>query len=178
MHTVEALNTCLHMKRWYARKKPQPSGARVVAFDPEVTTAMTTTTRTASTPANVYSDRGPRQVRKSHQLEEVAALMDELAPSVRSASRGGSAAAEKGGSPGNSSSSGGDVDSSGSSAASAGENETVIGRCAAAALSTGVDCVLDEEFSASREAARVTGFPQVGSWSLQCICACGLAVKS
>ncbi|CBJ30884.1 conserved unknown protein [Ectocarpus siliculosus] len=92
------------------------------------------------------------EVKKSHQLGEVAALMDDLAPSLREASRG---VAQAGGA-GNSSRSG-----DGSGAGSAVEGETVVGRCTAAALSTGVDCVLDEEFSASRNAARVTGFGRV-----------------
>ncbi|CAN0030790.1 unnamed protein product [Ectocarpus sp. 12 AP-2014] len=92
------------------------------------------------------------EVKKSHQLEEVSALMDDLAPSLREASRG---VAQAGGA-GNSSRSGDD-----SGAGSAVEGETVVGRCTAAALSTGVDCVLDEEFSASRDAARVTGFKRV-----------------
>lgn len=39
--------------------------------------------------------------------------------------------------------------------------ETVVGRCTAAALATGVDCVLDEEYSASRETGRIAGFSQV-----------------
>ena len=39
--------------------------------------------------------------------------------------------------------------------------ESVVGQCTAAALATGVNCVLDEEFSSSREAGRVTGFSQV-----------------
>lgn len=81
--------------------------------------------------------------------------MDELAPSLRSSARGGSAA-EAGGSDSDSADDVGD-----SAGGSKSEGETVIGRCAAAALSTGVDCVLDEEFSASREAGRVAGFPQV-----------------
>ncbi|CAB1114084.1 unnamed protein product [Ectocarpus sp. CCAP 1310/34] len=92
------------------------------------------------------------EVKKSHQLGEVAALMDDLAPSLREASRG---VAQAGGA-GNSSRSGG-----GSGAGSAVEGETVVGRCTAAALSTGVDCVLAEEFAASRDAARVTGFGRV-----------------
>lgn len=91
-------------------------------------------------------------MKKSYQLEEVAALMDDLAPSLLEASRGVAQAGEAG----NSSSSG-----DGSGAGSAIEGETVVGRCTAAALSTGVDCVLDEEFSASRDEARVTGFARV-----------------
>lgn len=51
--------------------------------------------------------------------------------------------------------------------------ETVVSRCIAAALATGVNCVLDEEYSASREAGRITGIsavstnavmPQQGMW--------------
>lgn len=79
--------------------------------------------------------------------------MDDLAPSLREASRGVAQA----GRAGDSSSSSGD----GSGAGSTIEGGTVVGRCTAAALSTGVDCVLDEEFSASRDAARVTGFARV-----------------
>lgn len=84
--------------------------------------------------------------------------MDELSPSLRSSARGGDAE-------------GGEAGDSGSESSVSGETTkgaTVIGRCAAAALGTGVDCVLDEEFSASREAARTKGFPQVRrSTSLQ-----------
>lgn len=70
--------------------------------------------------------------------------MDELAPSLRLAASGR-----------------GESDSSVSSE-TVGEGEaTIVGRCTAAALGTGVDCVLDEEFSASREAARIAGFSKV-----------------
>jgi len=103
------------------------------------------------------------KVRKSHQLEEVAALMDELAPSLLSSASGGASAAPGAGvsssKPSSRRTSGGDVDGAGGDGAAVGE--TVIGRCTAAALATGVDCVLDEEFSASREPARVAGFSQV-----------------
>lgn len=89
--------------------------------------------------------------------------MDELAPSLRSSARGYAVSTE-GSSPSNTDNN--DTDSPGthSTAGESGserERETVIGRCTAAALGTGVDCILDEEFSASRETARVTGFPQV-----------------
>lgn len=70
--------------------------------------------------------------------------MDELAPSLRLSASGR-----------------GESDSAVSSE-TVGEGEaTIVGRCTAAALGTGVDCVLDEEFSASREAARVAGFSEV-----------------
>lgn len=82
--------------------------------------------------------------------------MDELAPSLRSTASGGR--------PSSSSNSGG-------AAGGGGDSDTVIGRCAAAALSTGVDCVLDEEVSASREKGRVEGFPQVGTLRV-CLGAC------
>lgn len=96
--------------------------------------------------------------------------MDELAPSLVSSAGGGASAASVAGlkpsSPGGGRNSGGDVDGAGGEKVEAGEDgaavgETVIGRCTAAALATGVDCVLDEEFSASREPARVAGFSQV-----------------
>eukprot|EP00752_Nemacystus_decipiens_P017705 g15874.t1 len=98
------------------------------------------------------------EVRKAHQLAEVVALMDELAPSLRSAASRGSVAVDKEGSPSSSNNSGGDVDGANDGGR---ETGTVIGRCAAAALSTGVNCVLDEDVSASRERGRVEGFPQV-----------------
>lgn len=78
--------------------------------------------------------------------------MDELAPSLRLSARGG--AYEGDGSNGRE----GESSVSGETVV---KRETVVGRCTAAALGTGVDCVLDEEFSASREPARVSGFPQV-----------------
>lgn len=122
------------------------------------------------TPNNIYTRTHtlthlvhltPHQVRKSHQLEELAALMDELAPSLASSARGRGVVGDASSPSGTASS---DTDSSGAASSAAGESEggeTVIGRCTAAALGTGVDCVLDEEFSASRQAGRVTGFPQV-----------------
>lgn len=77
--------------------------------------------------------------------------MDDLAPSLKSASTGG-VGEER------------DADKFGGDGPASGEavkNATVVGRCTAAALGTGVDCVLAEEFSASREPARTKGFTQV-----------------
>lgn len=85
--------------------------------------------------------------------------MDELAPSLRSTSSSSSNSCRS------------DMAAGSDNGSEAVESKTVIGRCAAAALSTGVDCVLDEEVSASREAGRVKGFPQVGS-VLVCLFAC------
>lgn len=92
--------------------------------------------------------------------------MDELAPSLLSSASGGASTASGAGVKPSSRNSGGEVDGAGGKGAGAGEDgaavgKTVIGRCTAAALATGVDCVLDEEFSASREPARVAGFSQV-----------------
>ena len=75
--------------------------------------------------------------------------MDDLAPSLRSASTCG-VGEER------------DADNSGGSPSGGTVNDaTVVARCTAAALGTGVDCVLAEEFSASREPARTKGFAQV-----------------
>lgn len=98
------------------------------------------------------------EVRKFHQLEEASASMDDLAPSLRSASTGGSSGEET------------DADNSGGDGPASGEavkDATVVGRCTAAALGTGVDCVLAEEFSASREPARTRGFAQVPDGELK-----------
>ena len=96
--------------------------------------------------------RPPRiKVRKFHQLEEASALMDDLAPSLKYASTGG-VGKERGADK-----FGGDGPASGKAV----KDATVVGRCTAAALGTGVDCVLAEEFSASREPARTRGFAQV-----------------
>ncbi|CAM9272888.1 unnamed protein product [Scytosiphon promiscuus] len=101
------------------------------------------------------------EVRKSHQLEEVAALMDELAPSLQTHAREREAdgAAEETASP----------ELEGRSERTVIEGNSrggqdfapVVARCTAAALGTGVDCVLDEEFSASRQPGRVAGFPPI-----------------
>lgn len=92
------------------------------------------------------------KVRKSHQLQEMSALMDELAPSLKAAARGGVSKGREVDS---------DSDSTDSASGESVEGDTIVGRCTAAALATGIDCVLDEEFSASRESARITGFSEV-----------------
>lgn len=83
--------------------------------------------------------------------------MDELAPSLRSAAGGAPADVDREGSSSNS-----NRDSETAQGEKTVQSDTVVGRCAAVALSTGVDCILDEEVSASREAGRVKGFTQVG----------------
>lgn len=81
------------------------------------------------------------QIRKRHQLDEAAALMDRLCPALPTVARG--RRARNGG------------EDNGPSAV------TIMGRCVGAALSTGVDCVLAEEFASSREAGRQRGFEKV-----------------
>ncbi|CAM9525490.1 unnamed protein product [Ascophyllum nodosum] len=85
------------------------------------------------------------EVRKAHQLAESSNLMNELAPSLKASTKGVASEGAMGDKY---------IDRSRS-------GESVVGQCTAAALATGVNCVLDEEFSSSREAGRVTGFSQV-----------------
>ena len=91
-------------------------------------------------------------------------MMDDLAPSLRS-----SAAAGGGGEEGVADNYENDGCNDDSVSGETGRDATVIGRCTAAALGTGVDCVLSEEFSASREPARTRGFAKVRRLSCMCV---------
>lgn len=77
-----------------------------------------------------------------HQLKEASALMDELCPSLPTMARGASQSGNK-------------------EQQTVASGETVMARCVSAALATGVDCVLAEEFAESREPGRHWGFEPV-----------------
>lgn len=89
--------------------------------------------------------------------------MDELAPSLQAHAQRADGVAEESGSPEAEGRSERTV--IGGSGRGGEDFAPVVARCTAAALGTGVDCVLDEEFSASRQPARVAGFPPVRRFS-------------
>lgn len=84
------------------------------------------------------------QVRKMHQLQEVSTLINKLCPSLPTMAQGVSSGRDE-------------------ERRSSGSGETVMARFVSAALATGVDCVLTEEFAMSREAGRERGFEKVES---------------